>query len=179
MEKIVVTVTGPVGSGVTRISDAIRKESALWDALPKFSVVDASEANAKFKPGTSAAVQNAAIVARLQAQLEASEDKAKNNLDAMLKEQSRLGDVIKALERTLKDERDAHNVTRDVLHTTELELAKTRGYLDARRDAEPPVMVPLQREGALASYADGSRSVSAGWRNEGYGQTPNKPWWHR
>jgi hypothetical protein len=118
-------------------------------------------------------------IASLQAELAASEAKAAVNLDAMLSEQSRLSDVIKGLERQLKDERESHNLTRDVLHTTELELAKTRGYLDAMQDAQPPVMVPQSREGHLASYADGSRSISAGWRNDGYGQTLNKSWWHR
>ncbi|CAB4131742.1 hypothetical protein UFOVP131_13 [uncultured Caudovirales phage] len=87
--------------------------------------------------------------------------------------------TVAGQERQLKDERESHNLTRDVLHSTELELAKTRGYLDAMQDAQPPVMVPQSREGHLASYADGSRSVSAGWRNDGYGQTPNKSWWLR
>jgi hypothetical protein len=99
--------------------------------------------------------------------------------ERLIAETTRLGDVIKANEKALKDERESHNLTRDVLHTTELEFAKTRGYLDAIQDSKPPVMVPQQREGQLPSYSDASRSISAGWRNDGYGQSPNKPWWLR
>jgi len=84
----------------------------------------------------------------------------------------------KDAQNALEAERKAHNFTRDVLHSTELELAKTRGYLDARRDAEPPIMVPQSREGALASYADGTRSLpptSGTWSDN----ANRSPWWHR
>ena len=40
---LTVTVDGPSGSGVTRLASAIRSEGAMWDALPKFNVVDMSE----------------------------------------------------------------------------------------------------------------------------------------
>lgn len=116
--------------------------------------------------------------ADLQAQLAASEAKNAANVDALMTEQSRLGTVIKALERTLADERQAHNGTRDVLHSTELELARTRGYLDASIDAKPPVMVPQQREGHLASYHDGTHSQMQSIMNRGFGDKPT-PWWHR
>ena len=116
--------------------------------------------------------------ADLQAQLAASEAKNAANVDALMTEQTRLAGVIRTLEGNLADERKAHNFTRDVLHSTELELARTRGYLDARRDAEPPVMVPQTREGALASYADGSMSMrptSGTWQDN----AKHVPWWHR
>ncbi len=110
---------------------------------------------------------------------DAANEKLKHNMDAFFAETTRLGDVIKVADKSLKDERESHNLTRDVLHTTELEFAKTRGYLDAIQDSKPPVMVPQQREGQLPSYSDASRSVSPGWQTNGYGQSSNKPWWLR
>lgn len=70
------------------------------------------------------------------------------------------------------------NGLRDIIRKQELELARIRGYLDASFDAQPPRMVPEERERPTASFADMSVSEPrTTWANSG-SRTSEKPWWH-
>jgi len=92
------------------------------------------------------------------------------------KAQAEFEQVKGETDKLLEAEKKAHNLTRDVLHSTELELARIRGYLDGQKDSQPPRMVPEDRENRLSSYHDGSRSLpstSGGW------QSSTKPWYHQ
>lgn len=76
----------------------------------------------------------------------------------------------KGMEKRNAELQTQNNELRTLLFQRELDYAKLRGYLDAQRDAEPPRMVPEQREPAHARYRDGTEG-SAGW-----GKTP---WYYR
>lgn len=69
------------------------------------------------------------------------------------------------------------NDLRTRLMTSEMNYAKLRGYLEGKRDAEPPRMVPEQREPFHASLPDAS---GAGFGSS-YGSfsQPSKQWFHR
>ena len=71
------------------------------------------------------------------------------------------------------------NDLRSRLMASELAYAKLHGYLAGRRDAEPPRMVPEQREPFYAQMPDGSfGTASLDWRQNGAGGTV-KHWYHR
>lgn len=72
----------------------------------------------------------------------------------------------------LGEERKIQNDLRTRLYNSELAYAKLHGYLEGRQDAEPPRMVPEQRESLMARMPDAS-GVSTGWRNDA------SHWFHR
>ena len=72
----------------------------------------------------------------------------------------------------LGEERKVQNDLRTRLYNSELAYAKLHGYLEGRQDAEPPRMVPEQREPLMARMPDAS-GVSTGWRNDA------THWFHR
>lgn len=93
-------------------------------------------------------------------------------------DQGAYGVKIQSLNDRLKEEIAANNHLRSILHQTELELSRMRGYLDCVQDGKPPVMVPEQREARLASYPEGNmsmRSTVGGW-NDGQ---KTKQWFER
>lgn len=74
--------------------------------------------------------------------------------------------------QALGEERKIQNDLRTLLFNSEMRYAKLLGYVEGRQDAEPPRMVPEQREGALARMHDAS-GVTMGWRNDA------SHWFHR
>lgn len=82
-------------------------------------------------------------------------------------------------EKALEQERSDGNDLRSRLMGSELAYAKLRGYLEGKRDSEPPVMVPQQREPFHAQLSDGSfGTASLDWRQDGSGRSA-KHWYHR
>lgn len=70
-----------------------------------------------------------------------------------------------------------NNDLRSRLMDSELAYAKLRGYLEGRRDSEPPRMVAEQREPSWMSMPDGSRGTDmGGWAGDG---RQSKKWFHR
>lgn len=114
----------------------------------------------------------------LYAELEAQVSELRSNIVTQGEALTQLREKLAEANKAVEAEKKAHNNTRDVLHSTELELAKLRGYVDGINDSKPPQMVPDTREARLASYPDGSRSLPVshgGWTNS----ASAKPWWHQ
>lgn len=91
-----------------------------------------------------------------------------------------------AVAKSWKDKADKlkveNNDLRSKLMTSELAYARVMGYLDGRRDSEPPVMVPQPRETFLAQMPDGTQGTRfGGWAGGHAGYRPNegKEWFHR
>jgi hypothetical protein len=74
--------------------------------------------------------------------------------------------------QALGEERKIQNELRTLLFNSEMRYAKLVGYVEGRKDAEPPRMVPEQREGFMAQMSDAS-GVTMGWRNDA------SHWFHR
>ncbi|MBS90845.1 hypothetical protein [Sphingobium sp.] len=69
------------------------------------------------------------------------------------------------------------NDLRSRLMTSEMNYAKLRGYLEGKRDSEPPRMVPEQREPFHAQLPDAS-GAGFGSAYGNYAPSP-KQWFHR
>lgn len=70
---------------------------------------------------------------------------------------------------TLKAQNDA---LRDEAYSSNMELARMRGYIEGMADAEPPRMVPEPREHPLAKFRDTSNDASVrSW-------TDKRRWYH-